>query len=157
MSPETTPVERLGSIFADAALYADPDRLVERLPALRLLARPSEEIAGLGRRLRPAVERALAEVAEVALIETRSQIGSGALPVSLLPSTALALRPQGPRPGSAVEALARALRTLPIPVIGRIEAGRVLLDLRCLEDETAFLGQLDALILYFHRPSESEA
>ena len=41
--------------------------------------------------------------------------------------------------------LARALRKLPIPVIGRIEGGRVLLDLRCLEDEAAFLGQLPAL------------
>jgi hypothetical protein len=37
------------------------------------------------------------------------------------------------------------LRALPIPVIGRIEAGRVLLDLRCLEDETAFLAQLGVI------------
>jgi L-seryl-tRNA(Ser) seleniumtransferase len=44
-----------------------------------------------------------------------------------------------------VERLARALRALPVPVIGRIEAGRVLLDLRCLEDEAAFVGQLGAL------------
>jgi L-seryl-tRNA(Ser) seleniumtransferase len=34
---------------------------------------------------------------------------------------------------------------LPVPVIGHIEAGRVLLDLRCLEDEAAFLAQLPAL------------
>jgi L-seryl-tRNA(Ser) seleniumtransferase len=93
----------------------------------------------------PAVERVLQAIAEIILVETRSQIGSGALPVSLLPSTALALRPLGQHPGAAVEALARTLRTLPIPVIGRIEAGRVLLDLRCLEDETTFLDQLGAL------------
>jgi L-seryl-tRNA(Ser) seleniumtransferase len=48
----------------------------------------------------------------------------------------------GDSAGSAVEALARALRALPVPVIGRIEAGRVILDLRCLEDEPGFLGQL---------------
>ena len=88
--------------------------------------------------------QALGSVAEVALVETRSQIGSGALPVSLLSSAALALRPKTGS-GAAVEALARALRKLPIPVIGRIEGGRVLLDLRCLEDEAAFLGQLPAL------------
>jgi L-seryl-tRNA(Ser) seleniumtransferase len=41
--------------------------------------------------------------------------------------------------------LSHALRRLPIPVIGRIEGGCVLLDLRCLEDEAAFLGQLPAL------------
>jgi L-seryl-tRNA(Ser) seleniumtransferase len=41
--------------------------------------------------------------------------------------------------------LARALRRLPTPIIGRIEGGRVLLDLRCLEDEAGFLKQLTML------------
>jgi hypothetical protein len=79
-------------------------------------------------------------------VETRSQIGSGALPVSLLPSAGLALSPLaadgGAPSGGAVEALARRLRELPVPVIGRIEGGRVVLDLRCLEDEAGFVDQL---------------
>jgi L-seryl-tRNA(Ser) seleniumtransferase len=136
---------RLAALEAVLRLYADPDRLAERLPALRLLTRPPEQIRALGERLLPAVERALSNVAEVALVETRSQIGSGALPVSLLSSMALALRPPGRRSGAAVETLARALRGLPVPVIGRIETGRVLLDLRCLDDEAGFAAQLAAL------------
>jgi len=100
--------------------------------------------------LLPVVEQRFQDIAEVSLVETKSQIGSGALPVSVLPSAALALRPLRQRSGAAVEALARALRGLPIPVIGRIEAGRVLLDLRCLEDEVAFLEQLDAVTLGKH-------
>jgi L-seryl-tRNA(Ser) seleniumtransferase len=139
---------RLAALEAVLRLYTDPDRLAARLPALRLLARPAQDIEAFARRLRPAVKRALDTVAGVTLVETRSQIGSGALPVELLPSVALALRPAAPRGGGAVEGLARALRKLPIPVIGRIEAGRVLLDLRCLEDETAFLGQLNQLREY---------
>ena len=135
---------RLAALEAVLRLYADPDCLAERLPALRLLARPRSEIAALGQRLLPAVGEALEGIAEVGLADTRSQIGSGALPVSLLPSAAIVLRPIS-RSGAAVEALARALRALPVPVIGRIEAGRVLLDLRCLEDEAAFLAQLPAL------------
>jgi L-seryl-tRNA(Ser) seleniumtransferase len=135
---------RLAALEAVLRLYADPDRLAERLPTLRLLTRPHSEITVLGTRLLPAIEAALDGIAEVGLVETKSQIGSGALPVSLLPSAAIALRPIS-RSGAAVEALARALRSLPVPVIGRIEAGRVLLDMRCLEDEAAFLGQLPAL------------
>jgi L-seryl-tRNA(Ser) seleniumtransferase len=135
---------RLAALEAVLRLYADPDRLAERLPALRLLARPSAEIVEMGQRLLPAVAEAFDGAAEVSLVETRSQIGSGALPVSLLPSSALALRPVN-RSGAAVEALAHTLRGLPIPIVGRIEAGRVVLDLRCLEDETAFLDQLPAL------------
>jgi len=137
---------RLAALEAVLRLYTDPDRLAERLPTLRLLARPRNDVAALGQRLLPAVEEALEGIAEAGLVDTRSQIGSGALPVSLLPSAALTLRPIS-RSGAAVEALARALRALPIPVIGRIEAGRVLLDLRCLEDEATFLRQLSALAI----------
>jgi L-seryl-tRNA(Ser) seleniumtransferase len=142
---------RLAALEAVLRLYADPERLAERLPTLRLLARSQAEIEAVARRVLPAVRQALAGTAEARLVETRSQIGSGALPVSLLPSMAVALRPAaaaksgGARSGGAVEALARRLRALPIPVIGRIEAGSLLLDLRCLEDEPAFTAQLGAL------------
>jgi L-seryl-tRNA(Ser) seleniumtransferase len=138
---------RLAALEAVLRLYADPDRLAAQLPALRLLTRPAAEIEALGRRLLPALQEAVAGIADTSLIETRSQIGSGALPVSLLPSAALALRPIGVKSGAAVEILARALRALPIPVIGHIEAGNVVLDLRCLEDEAAFLAQLGELIV----------
>jgi L-seryl-tRNA(Ser) seleniumtransferase len=145
---------RLAALEAVLRLYADPDRLAARLPALRLLARPTGEIRAVGEWLLPAVERAMRGIAEVAVVETKSQIGSGALPVSLLPSAALALLPLEHRSGAAVEGLMRALRAMPIPVIGRIEAGRVLLDLRCLEDTTAFVEQLGALAAHY-RPSRA--
>jgi L-seryl-tRNA(Ser) seleniumtransferase len=135
---------RLAALEAVLRLYADPDRLAARLPALRLLTRPPDEIAALAERLRPAVTRALAGLATVAAVETRSQIGSGALPLSLLPSSGLALAPVT-RAGGAVEALAARLRQLPVPVIGRVEGGRLVLDLRCLDDEESFLAQLAAL------------
>src|SRR5882762_8450114 len=135
---------RLAALEAVLRLYADPDRLAARLPALRLLARPRDEIAALAQRLLPVLAEALDGIATVAVVETKSQIGSGALPVSLLPSAALALRPRD-RAGAAVETLARRLRALPVPVIGRIEAGRVILDLRCLEDEAGFTAQLSSL------------
>jgi L-seryl-tRNA(Ser) seleniumtransferase len=124
---------RLAALEAVLRLYADPDRLAARLPTLRLLARPRDEIAALA-------ARAAAAIPGAAVVETRSQIGSGALPVSLLPSAGIALTPEG-----SAEALAARLRALPIPVIGRIEGGKVVLDLRCLEDEAEFLGQLDRL------------
>jgi L-seryl-tRNA(Ser) seleniumtransferase len=137
---------RLAALEAVLRLYADPDRLAERLPTLRLLSRPKAEIDAVAHRLLPAVREAFAGIAEVDIVETRSQIGSGALPVSLLPSAALALHPTSvKKSGAAIEAWARALRALPISVIGRIEAGNVVLDLRCLEDEASFLSQLGEL------------
>src|SRR4051794_21472096 len=100
---------RLAALEAVLRLYADPDRLAARLPSLRLLTRSRDEIGALAERLLPAVARAFDGIASVAVIETRSQIGSGALPVSLLPSAALALSPLAAG-GGAVEKLARRLR-----------------------------------------------
>ena len=51
------------------------------------------------------------------------------MPLARIPSFAVALRPQ-----RGAEALARALRTGPEPVLGRIESGRLLLDLRTVSD-----------------------
>ena len=122
----------LAALEAVLRLYRDPDRLAERLPALRALTRPVAEIEAQAERLAPAVEGA--EVVTVA-----SQIGSGSLPVERLESRALALSAPG---GRALEARAAAFRRLPIPVIGRIAEGRLLFDLRTLDDEDAFLSQL---------------
>ncbi len=139
---------RLAALEAVLRLYADPDRLAERLPTLRsALSAAKPRSTRSAQRLLPAVARGIRRASpRSSMVETRSQIGSGALPVSLLPSAALALRPAGKiKSGAVVEGLARALRALPIPVIGHIEAGKVVLDLRCLEDEAEFLAQLGKL------------
>ena len=49
--------------------------------------------------------------------------------------------------GRRLEALARRFRGLPVPVIGRIKDGALILDLRCLDDEAGFLAQLAQLQL----------
>ena len=77
-----------------------------------------------------------------------SQIGSGAMPVETLPGFGLGLRFAGKgSSGRALDRLAKALRSLPRPVIGRIADDALWLDLRCLEDadEAAFAGQLGGL------------
>jgi L-seryl-tRNA(Ser) seleniumtransferase len=129
---------RLAALEATLRLYADPTRLAERLPTVRALARPADEIRGLAERLLPVVARAIGD-ATVGIEPVRGQIGSGALPVDLLPSFAIAVR------GKGLDRLAAAFRGLPIPVIGRISDGTLYFDLRTLDDEAAFAGQLDKL------------
>ena len=56
------------------------------------------------------------------------------------------MTPSVKRRGRAVEALAQAFRSLPSPVLGRISDGVFQLDLRCLEDEDAFVAQLKLFV-----------
>ncbi|HTP96797.1 MAG TPA: L-seryl-tRNA(Sec) selenium transferase [Burkholderiales bacterium] len=134
----------LAVLEAVLRLYSMPERLAQELPALRLLTRPLAEIAALAGRVQPALARTLDGLAQVATVPCRSQIGSGSLPVDLLPSVALSITPAGKRSGSMVERIARAFRALPVPVVGRVADGSLLFDLRCLEDEAGFVAQLAA-------------
>lgn len=130
---------RLAALEATLRLYADPTRLAARLPTIRNLARPAAEIRVVAERLLPAVQAVLGDRAQVSVAEVRGQIGSGALPVDLLPSFALAIRAKG------LDRIADLFRALPIPVIGRIADGTLHFDLRTLDDEAAFVAQLDKL------------
>jgi len=126
----------LAALAALLRLYADPDRAVQRIPTLRLLARPLDEIHEQSVRLAPLIRNRLKEKVEPVACE--SEVGSGAAPTARLPSYGLAIRPGSNR-------LAARLRALPVPVIGRLEDGALILDLRTLEDEATFVAQLERL------------
>ncbi len=136
----------LAALEAVLRLYRDPDRLTERLTALAQLTRTEADIRAAAERLLPAVQAAVATLpVTVGIVALKSQIGSGSLPVDRLPSAGLAIRPQGKKSG-VLNRIESALRALPRPIIGRIEDGALLLDLRCLaaHEEAVFIAALDA-------------
>ena len=51
-----------------------------------------------------------------------------------------------PDSDAALQALALAFRRLPIPVVGRINAGRLIFDLRTLDHTDQIMHQLDQLV-----------
>jgi L-seryl-tRNA(Ser) seleniumtransferase len=126
----------LAALAALLRLYADPDRAAQRIPTLRLLSRPIGDIQAQAERVSPLLGKVLKE--NVQVIACESEVGSGAAPTARLASYGIAIRPGSSR-------LARAFRCLPVPVIGRLQDGALILDLRTLEDEAAFLAQLDEL------------
>lgn len=138
---------RLAALEAVLRLYASPERLAKELPTLRFLTRPAKEIREIAERLLPAIADAVGVHATARVVECLSQTGSGALPVETLPSAGIALVPAGKRRSGAADALAQAFRRLPIPVIGRVSEGEVILDLRCLDEEGEFAAQLGQLRL----------
>ena len=143
---------RLAAIEATLKLYRDPDRLAERLPTLRLLARTQTDIAAQAVRLRPIVAQALGKAYIVNSCHCESQIGSGALPLDTIPSAGLVIR--SATGSGALERLASALRGLRRPVIGRIAEDGLTLDLRCLTEEDEFVSTLSELSSAELNPAE---
>ena len=137
----------LAALQATLALYRHPEQLTTRLPTLRLLTRPLGEIDALSARVLPALAHAAGQTFVVSGGAVKSQIGSGSLPIDVLPSAGLFIRcrKEGKGTGRQLNALAAALRALPVPVIGRIADNSLILDLRTLEDEAAFVAQLPRL------------
>ncbi|MGY0606410.1 L-seryl-tRNA(Sec) selenium transferase [Stenotrophomonas sp. FS3] len=134
----------LAALEAVLALYREPELLAQRLPTLRILSRTHDDVSAQAQRLLPQVRAGLAADYSVECAAMHSQIGSGAQPQAQLASAGL--RIASARRGG-LDRLAKRLRQLPRPVLGRIADDALWLDLRCLEpgDEAAFLAQWSAL------------
>ena len=138
----------LAALEATLRLYLRPERLAQDLPTLRLLTRPLADITATAQAVLPALQAALAPRYQVQPVALQGQIGSGSLPVERLASSGLAIAPVDAKGvGRALAQLAEALRALPLPVIGRVQDDRLLLDMRCLEDAQVLIGQIGLLRL----------
>tara|TARA_B100000900_G_scaffold101681_1_gene84231 strand:- start:1197 stop:2534 length:1338 start_codon:yes stop_codon:yes gene_type:complete len=136
----------LAALEATLQLHRNPDELASKLPTLRLLTRVESTIREQANRLAPKVSSQLGNHYRVETASVSSQIGSGALPVEVLPSAAISITAANGE-DETLRSLASRFRQLPKPVIGRLHNGALLLDLRCLEaiHEDAFIEQLSEL------------
>ena len=149
---------RLAAIEATLKLYRDPNRIAERLPTYRHLAKSPDQIAALAHRLLPKLHAKLGGRCSLDVIACASQIGSGASPLETIPSAGIAIRPTAKRgTGRALVNLTDAFARLPVPVIGRIENQAFIIDLRCLDDEVGFVANLASPELPSPTPAGSAA
>jgi L-seryl-tRNA(Ser) seleniumtransferase len=149
---------RLAALEAVLKLYRDPDRLPETLPTLRQFVRPRAEIATVATGLREPFAAAVGAQFAVSVVECKSQIGSGAQPLETLPSAGLGIVPTARKgAGGRLEALATAFRRLPVPVVGRVNDGALVFDLRCLDDEAGLRQQLPQLAAILANGGGSDA
>jgi len=119
----------LAALEATLALYREPERARREIPALALLTAPA---AGLRER---ATRIAAALGGAARAVESEGSVGGGAFPTARLPGAAVALA------GDASRLDAR-LRAQPLPVVGRMADGALLLDLRAVPaaDDDALLA-----------------
>lgn len=124
----------IAALSATLAAYERGSAFSE-IPIWRMISAP---LAGLRER----AERIAAQLDHAAVVASESTVGGGSLPGATLPSVALAFDPAQP------DAFAACLRRGDPPLVARINAGRVLVDLRSVlpEEDVALARVLrDAL------------
>ena len=92
----------------------------------------------------PVMSGELDGIARVQVVECKSQIGSGALPIDLLPSWGVSVVPLIPS-DIRLQALNKKFRKLAVPIIGRVSSGRLILYFRCLDEPELFLEQIRSI------------
>ena len=128
-------------------LYENPERAKLEIPTLRLLNRKETDIYKVAEKLYPSIKSKISNIAEVKIIKCKSQIGSGSLPVELLPSYGVEISTKNLKRNSnkLLQSISKKFRELPIPVIGRLSKNSLIFDCRCLEDTTLIIKQLEKL------------
>jgi L-seryl-tRNA(Ser) seleniumtransferase len=116
----------LAALEATLSLYRDPAAALRLVPTLRMLTTPLSELRHRSESFAEWL-RAIPGVT-VGVREDESFVGGGSLPDVRVPTVVLAL---GVEALSETE-LAERLRTGAPAVVGRVQDGRVLLDLRCV-------------------------
>ena len=118
-------------------MYLDENTVCEKIPTLSMISEPVDTVRKRAKKLAKRIRQDLSGSCEVAVVETISRIGGGAMPEQNLPSCAIELQPCTMK----VSRLETLLRQLEVPVIGRIEDNRLLLDMRTVSaDEIIILG-----------------
>ncbi|MBT8344809.1 MAG: L-seryl-tRNA(Sec) selenium transferase [Desulfofustis sp.] len=117
----------LESVLRD---YYDPEKVMKKNQTLRMISDPPEIIKKRAQRLMRRTRRKIEDRCALSMVSTISRVGGGALPEYGLASWAVELNPGG----TTVSKLEVDFRALPVPVIGRIENERLLIDFRTVLD-----------------------
>jgi L-seryl-tRNA(Ser) seleniumtransferase len=113
---------------ATLRLYLQPKELRKTLPVAQILKTPMDELRRRGTGL---INRASKRHLRMNLIDTYSQMGSGALPLERIPSVAVAVRSSK----FTVSEIATKMRLGTHPVIGYIENEWFMLNLRTVRSD----------------------
>ncbi len=121
----------LAALEATLKLYLDPEGAIEKIPVLRCIARPVDDIEKVANHVASQIQKLVGRGTSVEVIDSQSEVGGGSLPGQQLLSKSIALKSEH----FSSEYLSNRFRQFNKPIFGRIEAGRLLFDLRTVEPE----------------------
>jgi L-seryl-tRNA(Ser) seleniumtransferase len=133
----------LAALESTLLLYLDEVTAQREIPTLKMVY---EDKNVLKRRAQQLIRKmkGLSEKLSFVTTEISSEVGGGSLPDVLIPSFGIAIKPLA----MSVEALEERLRSLDVPIIGRIEKDMFLLNMRTIlkEDEPLLLEGIENVL-----------
>ncbi len=125
----------LAALESTLLFYLDEKRAMEEIPTLKMLTLDLSKLRKRGRRLLKRLSGMIKKGIQPTLREDISQVGGGALPLQILPTIVLAVKPVG----FSVNSLEENLRKGEPPIISRISRDELILDMRTVFDEEVAL------------------
>ena len=121
--------------------YLSEEKAIENIPVLRMLTESVESVKKRADRL---CEMLISSEfsATFKVVACESQVGGGAFPTEVIPSAAVAIVPKY----ISTAKLEARLRTLPIPIVGRIVDDQMLFDMRTINE-----AELDEIVEMFRK------
>lgn len=131
----------LAALEATLRIYTDPEEAMRKIPTLRMICAPQDELEKRARRLARRLSKALAGLAEVRSGAGESLIGGGSFPERYLPTTLVYIT-SGRCPA---QQLRQRLLGASVPMVARLEDDCLCLDVRTLDDKEFLLVETSLL------------
>jgi len=112
-------------------IYRDEQAALKEIPTLNIICQPYGTVKKKARRLIRMVGKISTENFAIDLVDGSSKVGGGALPLMVIPTCLLSLKPRR----LAAHEIEAALRSNQPPIIARVEKDNVLLDPRTVMDK----------------------
>ncbi|MCI5223856.1 MAG: L-seryl-tRNA(Sec) selenium transferase, partial [Candidatus Electrothrix sp. AR4] len=116
-------------------LYRDPHTVFQRIPTLRMISASVDVVQSRAEQLADMLNKRISRFCVMQIAEVISRVGGGAMPEQNLLSRGLILQPLS----MGVSHLEKKLRALDVPIIGRIEDDRLIIDMRTVRSDELHL------------------
>lgn len=123
-------------------IYLKEESVFEKIPTLNMITQKKERVRDRAESLKEMLDANKLQ-SRIRIIETESMIGGGSLPIALIPSYAVEIKPLNCK----ISTFEKELRHAPVPIISRIEDDKLILDMRTVSNDelVVIASQLKAI------------
>lgn len=139
----------LAALEATLRLYRDEQQAVHKVPTLRMLCLTADQLGKRAGKIIKILEKGVDSIVSFNRIPGESAVGGGSFPLLKLPTSLIEIKVSG----VTAQQIEWALRKSSVPVIGRINQDKFLLDVRTILDSniSTLASSLNEIALMFKK------